>query len=436
VRRKVPAGSPVRLAYGRSGLQLRLPVEADVIEPSHQEPLADPAGAIRRAFLEPEVGPSLPEMVPRGARLGVSVCDVTRPFPSALVLPVLLDLLPGAEVTLFVATGTHRACTPDELRAMIGDDVLDRVHVHQHDAFDPAAHTALGLIPGTGTPAAIDAAFLAQDVRVTLGFIEPHFFAGFSGGPKMVAPGLASLETVLELHSAERLGDPRAAFGILAGNPVHEAIAATTAMVDVAFALDVTLDADHRITSIHAGRPFEAHARGCELVRRTSMEAVSEPYDVVLTTNSGYPLDQNLYQTIKGICAAAGIVRGGGTIVVASECADGLPAHGRYGSLLARYGSATAYLDDLRAGRLRTHDQWQVQKQALVLEDVRVLVHADGLSADQLRAAWFEPADDLDAALRSALSDAGPGARLAVLPEGPQTIAYVAEPLAGASAIG
>lgn len=423
---RVPAGTDIGLAYGRGTLAFRLPVEADVIRPRHLAPLGDPAGAVRAAIHAPGAGPALRELVPPRARVGVSVCDVTRPFPSRLSLPVLLDELPEAEVTLFIATGTHRACTDAELDAMLGPAVRERVSIVQHDALDDASHAPVGPIPGSDVVASLDRRFLDQDVRITLGFIEPHFFAGFSGGPKMVAPGLTSLPTVLELHSAVRLADARATFGVRAGNPVHEGIAAVAAAVDVAFALDVTLDASHRITGVYAGRPYMAHAAGCEVVRETAMERVDEPYDVVLTTNSGYPLDQNLYQAVKGICAAAGIVRDGGAVLVAAECSDGLPAHGRYRALLEEWTSREAFLRAVTSGGLRAHDQWQVQKQALVLERARVLVHARGLSADEIRAAWFEPAPDLGAALRSLVDEAGPDCRVAVLPEGPQSIAYLA----------
>jgi nickel-dependent lactate racemase len=426
MREEVTAGADVRLAYGRGSLGLTLPVDADVIRPKHAVPLADPVAAVREALRAPLVGPPLHDAVPAGARVGISVCDVTRPFPSRLVLPILLDELPRAEVTLFVATGTHRACTQAELDEMLGAAVLARVRVIQHDAAAEGAHAPVCRIRGSDVVAAVDRRFLDQDARVTLGFVEPHFFAGFSGGPKMVAPGLASLATVLELHSAARLADPRATFGVLAGNPVHDGIAAVAGAVNVAFALDVTLDAAHRVAGVYAGRPWEAHARACEAVRTTAMEPVGTPYDVVVTTNSGYPLDQNLYQAVKGICAAAGIVRDGGAVLVAAECADGLPAHGRYGALLREWGSPTAFLRAVTAGELQAHDQWQVQKQAQVLERARVLVHADGLTDDEVRGAWFEPAPDLDAALRDLVDAAGAGGRVAVLPEGPQSIAYLA----------
>ena len=415
----------VRLAYGRAGLDVDLPPGADVLEPRRLVGLPDEADAIRRALREPLGCPPLRELVPPGAAVGVSVCDVTRPFPASRVLPVLLEELDRARVTVFVATGTHRVCTPDELQRMLGADVLAAVDIIQHDAFDRSRHAPLGTVPGSAAPALVERAYLEQDVRLTTGFIEPHFFAGFSGGPKMVVPGLAHLDTVLELHSAARIGDPRATWGVTAGNPVHDGIRAVAQRAGVAFNLDVTLNAEHRITHVFAGEPARSHAAGCAFAMETAMAPVERPYDVVISTNSGYPLDQNLYQTVKGMSAAAQIVRPGGTIVMASECSDGLPEHGRYKDLLRESDGPTAFLERLARARAAEHDQWQVQVQAQIQRRARVLVHAGGLTPDQLRTAWLEPADDVAGCVAALLGAAGPGARLAVLPQGPQTIPYV-----------
>jgi len=418
----------VRLAYGRTGMEVELPGGAQVLEPRSLEGPPDEAGAIRRALREPTGSRPLRELVPRGATLGISVCDVTRPFPGSRVLPVLLDELEHvdpARVTVFVATGTHRACTPAELRSMLGDDVLGRVRVLQHDAFDRDRHAELGTVPGSTAPALVERAFLEQDVRVTTGFIEPHFFAGFSGGPKMVAPGLAHLDTVLELHSAARIGHPGATWGVMAGNPVHDGIRGIAERAGIAFNLDVTLNRDHRVTRVFAGDLDRSHADGCAFAMETAMAGVREPYDVVVSTNSGYPLDQNLYQTVKGMSAAAQVVREGGAIVMASECADGLPEHGRYRELLRRAAGPEEFLRWLDGPRPPEHDQWQVQVQAQIQRRARVLVHAGGLTPGQLRAAWLEPVEDVSACVAELLAAAGPNATLAVLPQGPQTIPYV-----------
>jgi nickel-dependent lactate racemase len=242
----------------------------------------------------------------------------------------------------------------------------------------------------------------------------------------MVAPGLAALETVLELHSAARIGHNRATWGSVRGNPIHDAVRAIAAQVGVAFNLDVTLNRDHRITSVFSGDLAASHMAGCAFARDTAMVGVAAPYDVVLTTNSGYPLDQNLYQTVKGMSAAAQIVKPAGTIVVASECSDGLPAHGGYSDLLRQAVAPNAFLARLQEPGFSVHDQWQVQIQAQIQRKAQVFLKTDGLSDEQVRGAWLEPVRDVARCVQARLAAAGPRARLAVLPQGPQTIPYVA----------
>src|SRR5919199_5493071 len=260
----------VELAYGRGGLVVDLPAQADVIEPRFVPGVADETVTLRNALRQPIAGPPLRDLVPRRATVGISVCDVTRPFPARRVLPVLLEELEPldpARVTIFIATGTHRRCTDAELMQMLGAELLARYRVQQHDAFDVGRHRELGRIPGTDVPARVERAFLEQDVRITTGFIEPHFFAGFSGGPKMVAPGLAALESVMELHSAARIGHSNATWGITEGNPVHDGVRAVVARAHVSFNLDVTLNRDHEITGVFAGDLESSHAAGCRFAR-------------------------------------------------------------------------------------------------------------------------------------------------------------------------
>ena len=416
----------MRLDFGRTGLEIEVPDGVDVLRPRSAPGLADQAAALRDAMRHPDFGAPLADLVPRGAVVAVSVCDVTRPFPARTVLPVLIDELPGRRIRLVVATGSHRPCTPDELDAMFGAEILAACELVQHDADDRAAHAQLGTVPGSDVPALVDRAFLDADARITLGFVEPHFFAGFSGGPKMVAPGLAALETIAELHSEPRIGDPRATWGVVDGNPVHDPVRAIGQRAGVTFAIDLALAADKTIAAVFAGDLAREHAAACVHVRETAMVGVPEAYDVVVTTNSGYPLDQNLYQCVKGLKAAAGIVRDRGTVILAAGCEDGLPAHGRYAELLAGATSPRDFLDRLARGDIRERDQWQVQVQASICERARVLAHTPGVTPDDLRIAWMTSIEDVGAALAHALAAAGPNARAAVLPEGPQTIAYVA----------
>jgi len=411
----------VRLPYGRGELDADLPDHTVVVESIYTPGILDEAEALLFALNNPIGSPSLSELVPAGARVGISVCDITRPFPARRVLPLLISCLPSAEITIFVATGTHRACTDVELEEMLGRDIQKACRVLQHDAFDYGQHAEVGRLSDTGTPAMLQSDFIEQDVRITTGFIEPHFFAGFSGGPKMVAPGLGSIETVLDLHSATRIGHPQAKWGVIEGNPVHDAIREVAKMADITFNLDVTLNRNREITGVFAGELFASHAAGCAFARSTAMIAVDRMYDVVVTSNNGYPLDQNLYQSIKGISAAAQIVRQGGAIVIAAECSDGMPNHGQYRALLNDARGPIEFLTRVAQPDFASHDQWQVQVQAEIQRKARVYVRAEGVREAELRSAWFEPVDDIGRLVRQL------GGSVAVIPDGPMTIPYLSK---------
>ena len=421
----------VRLAYGRSGLEIEVPRErTTVITPVQAPALADPAAALSAALRAPVAGPPLRKLAKPGQTAAISVCDVTRAQPRREMVDAVLRDLDGIvrpeDVTILIATGTHRANTPEELRSMLGEEILSACRVINHDSRDDSSLVDLGM-SGEGVVTRLCRHWLEADLRITTGFVEPHFFAGFSGGPKMVAPGLAGLDTVLTLHDASRVGDPRSTWGIIDGNPLHGDIRAIAARPEAKphFSVDVLLDREQRITHVFGGELFEMHARACATAKPIAMRATEHPFEVVVTTNSGYPLDQNLYQAVKGMSAAAQVVAQGGTILCAAECSDGIPDHGRYAELLGRGGSPAELLAQIEARPETEPDQWQVQVQAMIQRRARVMVKAGGLSKEQLSAAHFEPAPDLDAALAECLA-AHRDARVCVLPEGPQTIPYVA----------
>jgi nickel-dependent lactate racemase len=343
------------------------------------------------------------------------------------MLEALFEEMPGvspSQVTILVATGTHRANTPEELARMFGPELLGRYRVVNHDSRDASNLMFIGRTT-TGAPVYLNKEWLAADLRITTGFVEPHFFAGFSGGPKLVAPGLAGLETVLALHDARRIGHPNATWGITEGNPVHDDVREIARTAGVQFAVDVTLNRQQQITEVFAGDLFAEHRAACAAAKAAAMQPVPAPFDVVLTTNSGYPLDQNLYQAVKGMSAAAKVVKPGGTIVCAAECRDGLPAHGAYGRVLASRPTPAKLLEMINEPGFSMPDAWQVQIQAQVQLKARVMVRTDGLTPDAVRAAHFEPVPDVAEAVSDALRAAGPGATLCVLPQGPQTIPYL-----------
>ena len=416
----------LKLDYGTTGLMADFPDNATVIEPVYVPPVPDAHATLVKAIRSPVGKRPLRELVKPGQRLGISVCDITRAQPRQVMLEALFSELPGTrleDVTIFIATGTHRRNNEDEIERMIGREFARGCRVICHDARDTASLVHVGDL-STGVRVLLNREWVASDFKITTGFVEPHFFAGFSGGPKMVAPGLAGLETVMTLHNAARIGHPKATWGITEGNPVHDDVRQIARMTGVDFALDVTLNRDQMITAAFAGDLHQEHAAACELARQNAMRSVEQPFDVVVTTNSGYPLDQNLYQAVKGMSAAAKIVKDGGTIICAAECRDGIPNHGAYGQILASQPSPRALLDMITAPDYSRADQWQVQIQAMIQLKARVLVKADRLTDDQIRAAHLDPIHDVSAAVHEVVGNRNGGATVCVLPNGPQTIPY------------
>ncbi|MBI3457326.1 MAG: nickel-dependent lactate racemase [Candidatus Rokubacteria bacterium] len=418
----------IRLDYGIEGLEVDLPDErVTIIEPFPRASVPDPHAALTTALRAPLGRPPLRELARRGQTVAISVCDITRAQPRREMLEALFEEMPDVrpqDITILIATGTHRTNTVVELEKMLGADIVRRYRVSNHDSRDSSALVYVGKTT-TGVPVHLNRAWMSADVRITTGFVEPHFFAGFSGGPKMVAPGLAGLETVLVLHDARRIGHPNATWGVTEGNPIHDDVREIARMVGVDFAVDVTLNRAHEITAVFAGDLFAEHRAACEAAKRDAMQAVDSPFDVVVTTNSGFPLDQNLYQAVKGMSAGAKVVKPGGTIVCAAECRDGLPSHGSYGQVLASQSSPEKLLAMINAPGYSAPDQWEVQIQAQIQMKASVLLKTTGLAPEAVRAAHFQPIDDVAAAVSAAMRAAGSSATLCVLPQGPQTIPYL-----------
>lgn len=419
----------IKLDYGEHGMSVDLPDDVTtVIQPRPQLALPDPHAALVHVLRLPIGVPPLRDTVPRGATVGISVCDITRAQPRPQMIRAILEEMPHVrkeDITVFIATGTHRGNTAEEVKAMLGPDLARDLRVVMHDARDQATLAFLAET-SKGVPVWLNREWVDTDFKITTGFVEPHFFAGFSGGPKMVAPGLAGLDTVMVLHDAERIGHPRAVWGVTKGNPVHDDVREIARLTGVDFAVDVTLNREQQITAVFAGNLPAEHAAACEAARRDAMQPVWTPFDVVLTTNSGYPLDQNLYQSVKGMSAAAEVVKPGGHIICVAECRDGLPDHGAYADILSQKDSPAELLEMINSPGYSTPDQWQVQIQAQIQMKANVSVIAGCLTPDQIRAAHFEPAEDPAEAISHALAASGPGSTLCVLPQGPQTIPYVA----------
>ena len=418
----------VSLAYGRGRLAINVPDErTTVIEPSYVEGLPDEATAIRHALRQPIGSKPLRTLVSTEHTVAISVCDITRPMPSSTLLPVLLEELshvPTTQIKILIAAGTHRECTRDELVEMLGESIVDHCQIINHNAFDESSLVHLGEVE-PDVPIWLNRHWVDADIRITTGFVEPHFFAGFSGGPKLVAPGLAGFKTTMRLHDAEMIGSTNARWGITEGNPIHDAIRRIAAHVGVHFSVDVAINRNREITSLAAGNLFEVHRIMAARVKQTAMQAFDAPFDVVVTTNSGYPLDQNLYQSIKGVSAAAQVVKPGGAIICVAECSDGMPSHGEYGDILNQRDTPEDLLEMICAPGHNRHDQWEVQIQAQIQQQAQIFLKSDGLSHNDVRAAHLMPIDDVESTVLQQLDHAGNEAQLCVLPEGPQTIPYL-----------
>lgn len=421
----------VKLAYGKKGLDITLPegLNVNVLRPKYVPGLSDQRGAVRDALRHPIASGPLRELTRTSGRVAIVFNDITRPAPCDLILPMLLAELnhvPDDRVILFNATGTHRANTQAELREMLGDKAVDRYRIIQNDAHDHDSHTSVGTTK-SGNDVCIHKEYVQCDVRILTGFIEPHFFAGFSGGGKACMPGLASLETVLKNHSVENVDSPMATWGVTHGNPVWQEIREAVSMVPQNFLLNVVLNCDKKITGVFAGDIDRAHEQGCAFVKENAMVPVKKPYDIVITSNSGYPLDLNLYQCVKGMSAAAQVVKESGTIIVAGDCWDGIPDHGDYGKLLLRADSAEELLEIVRAPGFMRQDMWQAQVHAQICQKADVYLYSENLTDKQIEAALLKPCRDIDATVHELLQEYGRDASICVLPEGPQTIPYIGE---------
>lgn len=416
----------VRLAYGKEGLWIDLPegLEVKIIEPKFVPGLPDEESAIRKALREPIASPPLRELVRPSDSVAIVFSDITRPMPNRRVIPLILEELshiPRENIVLINALGTHRPQTRQELEEMLGPEVVSNYTIIQHDCHDKSALYHLGET-SFGHPAWVNRAYMEASVKILTGFIEPHFFAGFSGGPKAVLPGISGLETILLNHGAEMIDSPQAIWGVTEGNPIWEEIREVAFKTRPSFLVNVTLNREKQITGVFAGDVWEAHAQGVKFAAASALVEVEEPFDIVITSNSGYPLDINLYQAVKGMSAAARVVKEGGSIIIAAECRDGIPEHGEYKNILKMASSPAELLEIIRRPGFLVQDQWEAQIQALVQLKADVYVKSSYLTEGQIMEALLKPCSSIEETLGELLAKYGPGAKVCILPEGPQTI--------------
>jgi nickel-dependent lactate racemase len=414
----------VDLAYGVAGATVEVPDDATVITPDELPGLEDQHGAVRRALEGPLAGPSLGELAAHAKSVAVVFPDLTRPMPNRTVLPPVLALLeragiPDAAITLLCATGTHRQATEVEMRELVGAEILARYAIVDHDSEGPD-HVEVGHV--RGAPIRIERSYVEAELRIITGFVEPHFFAGFSGGPKAVCPGLAATETILEAHHPRRIADASSTFVTRHGNPVHDFVRAAVALAPPQFSIDVAINRARAVTAVFAGPLTEAHDAACAFVEGSAVQRVDSPFDVVVSTNGGHPLDRNLYQAVKGMAAAERIVRDNGIIVMAAACRDGIPGGGAFAGVLARARTPADLVDATGGTEL---DRWQAQVLGRVLQRAQVWLYSEGMTDEMTALAQLLPVHDLSTVVAEATVACGAPGTVAVLPLGPLTVATV-----------
>lgn len=416
------------LLYGKTGLTLQLPDEAFIVEPKHLPGIENDIEALKTALRNPIGTPPLKELVKPTDKVAIAISDITRPTPNHKLVPVLIEELGHVPIENFViinGTGTHRDQTREEFIQMLGEWVVDNVRIINNQCHNSETLVNVGKSK-FGCDVYLNKDYVEADFRIVTGFIEPHFFAGFSGGPKGIMPGIAGIETIMTFHNARMIGDARSTWGNMEDNPVQEMTREINRMCKPNFMLNVTLNREKEITSVFAGELYEAHDKGCEFVKEHAMIKCEDRFDVVITSNSGYPLDQNLYQAVKGMSAAHKIVKKGGTIIVASECSDGLPSHGNYSKIFELADNPQALLDLINDPNFKMFDQWQVQKQAVTQVWADVYVYSK-LSDEQVTGAMLKPTHNIEQTLEELKKSYGEKMSIAVLPLGPLTIPYVEE---------
>ena len=419
------------LAFDKSGAEIDVPwgIMPTVLEPRFAQALDDPAAAIRAALDAPIRSASLDQMAAGKESAAISVCDITRPAPNRVVLPEVTAALerggiPRSGIRVLIATGLHREATQAELEEILGPEILARYAVDSHRARRDDEHAYLGETRG-GTPVYIDRRFIDADLHLTLGFIEPHLMAGFSGGRKLIAPGLAGEKTIKRLHSPLFMRDAQATEGSFPDNPLHRELTEIASMARHDFMVDVALTRTRGIAAVFAGEPEAAHAEGVEFVRESTLAGVEELADAVITTSGGYPLDLTFYQAVKGITAASHIVKPGGTILLVAACREGLGSP-EFAGLVRRASDWRTLLNELETAPVEV-DQWQAEKLAMVAEKARLSFCVPGVSSEDRRHLWGPTFETPQAAVEDLVAGLPEEASLVIIPEGPYVFSQVSQ---------
>jgi len=418
------------LAYGHGTVSVDLP-EKNVVKVLGLQPataLPQPVEEVRRKLAEPNCSEPLAGIAAGKKSACIVICDITRPVPNKIILPPILQTLeeagiPASEIVILIATGLHRVSTPEEKLEMLGEMILNRYPVADHDARNRNEHDYLGEST-RGVPIWIDRRYLTADVKILTGLIEPHFMAGFSGGRKSICPGIAAAETIGVWHSPRFLEHENAKFGCLENNPVHEEQLEIALKSGCDFIVNVVIDHHRNILAVVAGDMEKAHLEGVGIARKFVVDTVEKPVDVVVTSAAGYPLDKTWYQSVKGIVGAVDILKPGGTIILVSACDEG---HGskEFSEMTDHFPTPEAFMEAILADKGFIVDQWQVEELIKALRKGHVKVVSDGLPPEVFRKYYVTPSPSVEQAVAEAVAEYGSETTIAVMPDGPYVLAEV-----------
>ena len=421
----------VRLEYGRTGLEVELPTDRVVRTLSYKDaaPIDDPDSVVRELLATPTGSPSLASLATGRSDACILICDITRPVPNELILRPMLQTLeasgiPRNKILILVATGLHRPTTSDELVEMVGPEIAAKYRIEDHHGQVLDEHTFLGTSP-RGVPMWIDSRYVRADLKITTGLIEPHLMAGFSGGRKLICPGIAALETVKIWHGPQFLEDPKADCGILEGNPVHEENTWIARKAGCDFIVNVVIDAQRHPLKFVAGDMEEAFHEGVSFVRQVVTDTLDQPVDVVVTSSAGYPLDTTFYQAVKGMTGALPVVKQGGTIIVAASLSEGIGSK-QFQQLFDENDNLDVFVERILGKDYFVMDQWQLEELAKVRRKAKVKVVSDGLPADKINQLFVESAPSVEKAVADSIEEYGDSTQIAVIPKGPYVLAQVA----------
>jgi nickel-dependent lactate racemase len=416
--------------YGKTGLMVDLPNEKVIgpLEIKNAIPLANQSQAISDALAHPIGSKPLAEIAKGKKTACILICDITRPVPNKVILPQILKTIeeagvPRSGITILIATGLHRPNEGEELVELVGEDIANNYRVENHHGKETSEHDYLGITP-KGVPVYIDSRYIRAELKITTGLIEPHLMAGYSGGRKVICPGLAGIETVKVWHGPKFLEHPNADCGIVEGNPVHEENTYIALMSGCDFIVNVCVDGNRQITWAGAGDMIKAWEAGVSFVRQVVRVPIKEPVDIVLTSCAGYPLDITWYQAVKGLIGALPIIKKGGTIILVASLTEGLGSP-EFQQVLSENPDLKAFKKRILETDYFVMDQWQLEEFAKVIEKCKVKVYSKGLDHSILNKCHVTPIDSVEQAVAESLQEYGPSARIAVIPKGPYVLACV-----------